>query len=79
MPGEAFGTEGYLRLSYALGDDDLVEGVERIAAYCRSSRASDQLPWPVGCPMTRKLGAIAQLRGHPPTASSPTTPAPAQE
>ena len=24
--------EGYLRLSYALGDDDLVEGVERIAA-----------------------------------------------
>ena len=32
VPGEAFGTEGYLRLSYALGDDDLVEGVERIAA-----------------------------------------------
>jgi aspartate/methionine/tyrosine aminotransferase len=32
VPGEAFGTEGYLRLSYALGDDDLVEGVGRIAA-----------------------------------------------
>ena len=30
MPGEAFGTPGYLRLSYALGDDDLVEGVARI-------------------------------------------------
>ena len=30
MPGEAFGTPGYLRLSYALGDDDLVEGVTRI-------------------------------------------------
>ena len=27
VPGEAFGTPGYLRLSYALGDDDLVEGV----------------------------------------------------
>jgi aspartate/methionine/tyrosine aminotransferase len=30
VPGEAFGTEGYLRLSYALGDDDLAEGVQRI-------------------------------------------------
>jgi aspartate aminotransferase len=30
VPGEAFGTPGYLRLSYALGDDDLVEGVNRI-------------------------------------------------
>ncbi len=32
VPGEAFGTPGYLRLSYALGDDDLVEGVGRIAS-----------------------------------------------
>ncbi|WP_199564935.1 pyridoxal phosphate-dependent aminotransferase [Spongiactinospora rosea] len=31
VPGEAFGTPGYFRLSYALGDDDLVEGVSRIA------------------------------------------------
>ena len=31
VPGEAFGTDGYLRLSYALGDDDLTEGVGRIA------------------------------------------------
>ena len=30
MPGEAFGTPGYVRLSYALGDDDLVEGVARL-------------------------------------------------
>ena len=30
VPGEAFGTPGYLRLSYALGDDDLVEGVSRV-------------------------------------------------
>jgi len=30
VPGEAFGTQGYLRLSYALGDDDLVEGVGRL-------------------------------------------------
>jgi len=32
VPGEAFGTDGYLRLSYALSDDDLAEGVRRIAA-----------------------------------------------
>ncbi|MCA1824202.1 MAG: pyridoxal phosphate-dependent aminotransferase [Frankia sp.] len=31
VPGEAFGAPGYARLSYALGDDDLVEGVGRIA------------------------------------------------
>jgi aspartate aminotransferase len=30
VPGEAFGPQGYLRFSYALGDDDLVEGVSRI-------------------------------------------------
>ncbi|MTE20513.1 aminotransferase class I/II-fold pyridoxal phosphate-dependent enzyme [Streptomyces sp. TRM43335] len=30
VPGEAFGTPGYLRLSYALSDEDLVEGVSRI-------------------------------------------------
>jgi aspartate/methionine/tyrosine aminotransferase len=32
VPGEAFGTPGFFRLSYALGDDDLVEGLERLAA-----------------------------------------------
>ncbi len=30
VPGEAFGPGGYARLSYALGDEDLVEGVGRI-------------------------------------------------
>nr|WP_235502269.1 pyridoxal phosphate-dependent aminotransferase [Angustibacter sp. Root456] len=30
VPGEAFGPSGYLRLSYALGDADLTEGVSRI-------------------------------------------------
>jgi len=30
VPGEAFGAPGYFRLSYALGDDDLVEGVTRL-------------------------------------------------
>jgi aspartate/methionine/tyrosine aminotransferase len=30
VPGEAFGTQGYLRMSYALSDEDLVEGVSRI-------------------------------------------------
>ncbi|NUS72013.1 MAG: pyridoxal phosphate-dependent aminotransferase [Corynebacteriales bacterium] len=31
VPGEAFGAPGYVRLSYALGDEDLVEGLTRIA------------------------------------------------
>jgi aspartate/methionine/tyrosine aminotransferase len=31
VPGEAFGTPGYFRLSYALGDDDLRTGVSRMA------------------------------------------------
>ncbi len=31
VPGEAFGAPGYFRLSYALGDDALVEGVTRLA------------------------------------------------
>lgn len=31
VPGEAFAAPGYMRLSTALGDDDLVEGVTRIA------------------------------------------------
>ena len=30
VPGEAFGPSGYLRLSYALGDDALIEGVSRL-------------------------------------------------
>ncbi|HLX89713.1 MAG TPA: pyridoxal phosphate-dependent aminotransferase [Acidimicrobiales bacterium] len=32
VPGEAFGAPGYLRLSYALGDEAMVEGVSRLAA-----------------------------------------------
>lgn len=30
VPGEAFGPSGYLRLSYALSDEDLIEGVKRL-------------------------------------------------
>jgi len=33
VPGEAFGTTEHFRLSYALGDDDLVEGLSRFAAF----------------------------------------------
>ena len=32
VPGEAFGAPGYARFSFALGDDDLVEGMNRLAA-----------------------------------------------
>ncbi|HEV8373784.1 MAG TPA: pyridoxal phosphate-dependent aminotransferase [Actinomycetota bacterium] len=38
VPGEAFGAPGYARLSYALGDDDLVEGVTRIAKLLAEAR-----------------------------------------
>jgi aspartate/methionine/tyrosine aminotransferase len=30
VPGAAFGSPGYLRFSYALGDEDLVEGITRL-------------------------------------------------
>ena len=30
VPGEAFGPSGYLRLSYALGDEDLATGMQRL-------------------------------------------------
>jgi aspartate aminotransferase len=32
VPGEAFGTPGFFRLSYALSDQDLVEGLDRLSA-----------------------------------------------
>ena len=32
VPGEAFGAPGYARFSFALGEDELVEGIDRIAA-----------------------------------------------
>ena len=38
VPGEAFGPSGYLRLSYALGDEDLVEGVSRIQKLLAEAR-----------------------------------------
>jgi aspartate/methionine/tyrosine aminotransferase len=31
VPGEAFGSPGYARFSFALGDADLEEGIRRIA------------------------------------------------
>jgi aspartate/methionine/tyrosine aminotransferase len=31
VPGEAFGPSGYLRFSYALSDEDIVEGITRVA------------------------------------------------
>jgi aspartate aminotransferase len=33
VPGEAFGTPGFARFSFALGDDDLVEGIQRLADF----------------------------------------------
>ena len=30
VPGEGFGTEGFLRLSYAVNNNDLIEGINRL-------------------------------------------------
>jgi aspartate aminotransferase len=38
VPGEAFGTPGYFRMSYALGDADLEEGVSRIGKLLAGAR-----------------------------------------
>ena len=38
VPGEAFGTPGYFRLSYALGDDDLAKGVSRMGDLLAEAR-----------------------------------------
>jgi len=37
VPGEAFGAPGFARLSFALADDDLVEGITRIAEFVTSA------------------------------------------
>ncbi|QFU94046.1 pyridoxal phosphate-dependent aminotransferase [Amycolatopsis sp. YIM 10] len=38
VPGEAFGTPGYFRFSYALAKDDLVEGIGRVARLLGEAR-----------------------------------------
>jgi aspartate/methionine/tyrosine aminotransferase len=38
VPGEAFGPSGFVRLSYALGDDDLAEGVGRLQEFLGTAR-----------------------------------------
>ena len=38
VPGAAFGPSGFIRLSYALADDDLVEGVGRIQELLSEAR-----------------------------------------
>ncbi|MCQ1949233.1 pyridoxal phosphate-dependent aminotransferase [Arthrobacter sp. zg-Y859] len=38
VPGEAFGPSGYLRLSYALGDEDLATGMERLQDFLGKGR-----------------------------------------
>ena len=38
VPGEAFGPSGYFRLSYALGDDDLREGLNRLQDFLGGAR-----------------------------------------
>jgi len=37
VPGEAFGPSGYLRFSYALGDDDITTGINKLKKYLESA------------------------------------------
>ncbi|MGH9303741.1 MAG: pyridoxal phosphate-dependent aminotransferase [Acidimicrobiales bacterium] len=39
VPGEAFGSPGYARFSYALSDDDLVKGIERLGEVVAHSQS----------------------------------------
>ena len=39
VPGEAFGPSGYLRLSYALGDEDLAAGMQRLKEFLAQASA----------------------------------------
>jgi len=41
VPGEAFGKSGYLRFSYALGDDDIREGIKRVRSFVDSRSPGD--------------------------------------
>ena len=43
VPGEAFGAPGYFRLSYALGDDDLAEGLGRLVGPRRGGLSAARL------------------------------------
>ena len=36
VPGEAFGAQGYMRLSYATSDETIENGLERIKRFCKS-------------------------------------------
>jgi len=38
VPGEAFGTPGFFRLSYAMGDEDLLEGLNRLSSLLAEAR-----------------------------------------
>lgn len=39
VPGNAFGAEGYMRVSYATSDETIQKGIERIARFCAKLRA----------------------------------------
>ncbi len=59
VPGEAFGTPGYFRLSCALGDDDLDEGITRLG------KLLGQAALPTGTAlMTRSLAALPKAHLH---------------
>jgi len=38
VPGEAFGAPGYFRMSYAMGDEDMIEGVRRLGVLFAEAR-----------------------------------------
>ena len=74
MPGEAFGSPGYLRLSYALGDDDLVEGVARMQKLLRltAQRSTRRCATSARCPRRTCTCTSPGRCGTPRWSSSPS-------
>jgi aspartate aminotransferase len=38
VPGEAFGMPGFLRFSYATGEEEIQKGMDRLYEFCSSLR-----------------------------------------
>ena len=68
VPGEAFGTPGYFRLSYALGDEDLVTGVTRMGEFLRDRQGL--MPAPISRRPSRRSTRVSRTDSARATATA---------
>ena len=74
VPGEAFGAPGYFRMSYALGDDDLVEGVTGWPTlFAEADHRRLEPGWPTGRRTVMLYGTAAGPAGRRVPPRSPRT------